>query len=195
MKRNRCLKACLLLLAIASLQGASPSIRAQSTDRQRRYKVGAVGELEMSVPADWQEVSKTLETPHAVTLAYHLPSRKDFYMKVTTAWEPQQERSSRDPGWLRQAVEKSGRALLDKSVQSELKLVEIRGPNVRGYYYQLPYRQKFPIGEFSYVTEGAVDLGKITAVFSTYSTTKDSAAIGDSLRVIASARFIQLNQY
>jgi hypothetical protein len=148
----------------------------------------------MSVPVYWQEVSKPIESVPAVTLAYHLSSRKDFYMKVTTAWEPQQERSSRDPDWLRRAVEKSGRRLLDSSTQSELRLVEIRGPNAKGYYFQLPYRQKFPIGEFSYVTEGVVDLGRITVVFSIYSTTLDSAAVSDSLRVIESARFIQSNQ-
>jgi hypothetical protein len=148
----------------------------------------------MSVPAYWQEAYKTIEVPPAVTLAYRLPSKKDFYMKVTTAWELQQERSSRDPGWLRLAVEKSGRALLGQAEQGDLKLVEINGPNAKGYYFQLPHRERFPIGEFSYITEGVVDLGKITVVFSTYSTVQDSAAVSDSLRVIEGARFIQRNQ-
>jgi hypothetical protein len=194
MKRNCYSTAYLLLLAIASLQVISPSVKAQSLDRSRWYKVGAVGELEMSVPVYWQEVYKNIDSVPAVTLAYHLPSKKEFYMKVTTAWEPQQERSSRDPDWLRRAVEKTGRALLNPSAQNDLRLVEIRGPKAKGYYFQLPHRERFPIGEFSYITEGVVDLGKITVVFSTYSTTQDSAAVSDSLRVIESARFVQGNQ-
>jgi hypothetical protein len=72
----------------------------------RSYKVSTVGRVEMSVPVKWQENVRLLEVPPAFTLAYRLPSTKDFYMKVTSAWEPQQERASRDPGWLRRGIER-----------------------------------------------------------------------------------------
>jgi hypothetical protein len=144
----------------------------------------------MTVPSSWQEASRTLEKPPAVTLAYHLPSSKDFYMKVTTAWEPQEERSSREAGWLRRVVGKSGRSLLSGS-KSDLTLIEIHGPNANGYYFQLPHKDELPIGKFTYVTEGAIDLGKITLVFTTFSTSKDLPAVAESLRVIESARFVQ----
>ena len=181
----------LLVFALSAMQSMSLS-RPQSHDSLRRYRVGGVGSLELTVPSDWQEVSKTLEQPAAVTLAYRLPSAKEFYMKVTTAWEPQTERSSRKVGWLRGVVEKSGHALLSGSV-TEFTLTEIHGPTANGYYFQIPHKDELPIGKFTYVTEGAVDLGKVTLVFTTFSTSKDLAAVADSLRVIESARFVQAN--
>jgi hypothetical protein len=149
----------------------------------------------MSVPVDWQENSRMLEVPPAVTLAYRLPSKKDFYMKITSAWEPQQERSSREPGWLRRAVEKAGQRLLGQSGERNLKLNEIHGPHAQGYYFQLAHKEKLPIGEFKYVLEGVIDLGKITVVFTVFSTVKDLPEISESLRVIESARFVQANSY
>src|SRR6267378_4513223 len=149
----------LLMVSLLASQIVSFS-KAQPASELRTYRVGRVGNLEMTVPSAWQEVSRTLEKPPAVTLAYHLPSSKDFYMKVTTAWEPQEERSHREAGWLRRAVDKSGRALLSGS-KSDLTLIEIHGPNANGYYFQLPHKDELPVGKFTYVTEGAIDLGKI----------------------------------
>ena len=68
-----------------------------------------------------------------------------------------------------------------------------KGLNANGYYFRLPHKDKLPIGEFTYVTEGIVDLGKITMVFTTFSKGKDLPAVADSLRVIESARFVQAN--
>jgi hypothetical protein len=101
----------LLLIPVMLI---SIAVRLQSAQEQsatigtRSYKISTIGSVEMSVPVHWQENVRLLEVPPAVTLAYRLPSTKDFYMKVTSAWEPQQERSSRDPRWLRRAVEKAG---------------------------------------------------------------------------------------
>lgn len=182
----------MLLVALLASQVVSFS-KVQSTNNLRSYRVGSVGSLEMTVPSRWLQVSKTIERPSAVTLAYNLPSTRDFYMKVTTAWEPQEERSSREAGWLRRAVETSGRRILSGSSKSDLTLIEIHGPNAKGYYFQLPDNNELPIGRFTYVTEGAIDLGKITLVFTTFSTSKDLPAVADSLRVIESARFVQSN--
>ena len=186
---KRYITSSLLLIALLASQAVSFS-KLQSTNALRTYHVGSVGNLEMTVPSSWQEASRTLDKPPAVTLAYHLPSSKDFYMKVTTAWEPQEERSSREAGWLRRVVEKSGRSLLSGS-KSDLTLIEIHGSNANGYYFQLPHKDELPIGKFTYVTEGAIDLGKITLVFTTFSTSKDLPAVAESLRVIESARFVQ----
>src|SRR5205814_10248012 len=64
-------------------------------------------------------------------LPIYLPSTKDFYMKVTTAWEPQEERSSRDAGWLRRAVETTGRKLLFQSSQTDISLFELDRKSTR----------------------------------------------------------------
>jgi len=152
----------------------------------RSYKVSTVGSVEISVPVHWLENVRPLEVPPAFTLAYRLPSTKDFYMKVSSAWEPQQERVSRDPGWLRRAVEKAGGALDKKN----LKLMEVKSPSAKGYYFQLEHKEKLPIGEFKFLLEGIVDLGTITVVFSAYSNTKEAPEFVEALKVIESARFV-----
>ena len=112
-------------------------------------------------------------------------------MKVTTAWEPQQQRSSRDPAWLRAAVERAGQKLLSRASESKLELIEINSANARGYYFRLTSKGNVPEGEFRYLTEGIVDLGKITLVFTTFSAKKDLPQLAESLRLVESARFVQ----
>src|SRR5687768_13740278 len=128
-----------LVFISKTLQSQVPS----STTGLRSYNISTLGRVEMDVPVHWQENVRLLIEPPAFTLAYRLPATNDFYMKVTSAWEPQRERASRDPGWLRRAVEKTGGAL-DKN---NLKLIEISGPSAKGYYFQLAHKEKFPIGE------------------------------------------------
>lgn len=180
----------LLVLALVGSQFVSLSVKAQSATSVRTYRVGRVGNLELTVPTVWQESSKTLEKPPAVTLAYSLISSKDFYMKVTTAWEQQEERSSRDPAWLRAAVQRAGQKLLSRASESKLELIEIKSANARGYYFQLTSKGNVPEGEFRYLTEGIVDLGKITLVFTTFSAKKDLPQIAESLQLVESARFV-----
>jgi hypothetical protein len=176
----------LLVSNAGTLQSAQDPL---GTVASRSYKVSTVGSVEMSVPVHWQENVRLLEVPPGFTLAYRLAFTKDFYMKVTSAWEPQQERSSRDPGWLRIAVEKAGVAL----DEDRLRLNEISSPSAKGYYFQLAHKEKFPIGEFKYLLEGTVDLGTITVVFSAYSNKKDAPEFIEALKVIQSARFVPAN--
>jgi hypothetical protein len=157
-------------------------------DRTRTYRMGPVGNLEMTVPSNLQEVSKTLEKPEGVTLAYRLASRTDFYMKVTAIWISPEGRKFKQAGWVRRAVEKSARGIVGYSKTPTL--TQIFSPGGSGYYFQSPGYDRLPIGEFHYITEGIVDFGAVTFVFTIYSNTKELPEIADSLRVVESARFV-----
>jgi hypothetical protein len=177
-----------LLLVACDLGALRSAQKPRANVATRSYKISTLGSIEMAVPTHWQENVRLLDVPPAFTLAYRLPSTKDFYMKVTSAWEPQQERASRDPGWLRRAVERAG-----KAIDKDLKLIEVNGAIAKGYYFQVPHKEKFPIGEFKFLLEGTVDLGTITVVFSAYSNQKDASEFGEALSVIESARFLPAN--
>lgn len=177
------------LLTILILVSCVPSLAISQSISTRTYRMGSVGNLEMIVPTNWQEVSKTLDKPQGVTLAYRLPSRTDFYMKVTAVWIGPEGRKSREKGWVKRAVEKTARGIVGPS-DTLPTLTQIFSPGGNGYYFQAPGYDRFPIGEFHYITEGILDFGEVTFVFSTYSNTKDLSEIEDSLRVIESARFV-----
>jgi hypothetical protein len=181
---NRLLIGFLLVTHAVSLPAIS-----QSTTAPRAYRMGTVGNLEMTVPSNWQEVSKTLEEPQGVTLAYRLASRTDFYMKVTAVWISPEGRKSKQAGWVRRAVEESARGIAGYS-KTLPTLTQIFSPGGSGYYFQSPGYDRLPIGEFHYITEGIVDYGAVTFVFTTYSNTKELSEIADSLRVVESARFV-----
>ncbi len=151
--------------------------------------MGTVGNLEMTVPSNWQDKSKTLDQPQGVTLAYRLPSRTDFYMKVTAVWIPPEKRSSVEPDWIRHAAERSARDIagLSKTVPT---LTQISATGGKGYYFQTPGYDRLPIGEFHYIIGGVLDLGGVTFVFTTYSNSKDLPELADALRVVESARFV-----
>lgn len=162
---------------------------AQSATASRSYRMGTVGSLEMSVPSSWQHNFKTLDKPQGVTLAYRLPSRTDFYMKVTAIWIPPEKRSPVEPDWLRHAVERSARDIAGSSKPlPALKQVSATGGN--GYYFQTPGYDRFAIGEFHYIIGGVLDLGGVTFVFTTYTNSKDLPEITDSLGIVESARFV-----
>ena len=151
--------------------------------------MGTVGHLEMTVPSNWQDNFKTLDKPQGVTLAYRLPLRTDFYMKVTAVWIPPEERSSVEPGGVRGAVERSARSIAGPS-KSVPALIAVSATGGNGYYFQTPGYDSLPIGEFHYIVAGVLDLGGVTFIFTTYSNTKDLPELGDALRVIESAHFV-----
>ena len=68
-----------LLIGLFFISQAVPFAVSQSATASRSYRMGTVGNLEMTVPTSWQDNSKTLDQPQGVTLAYRLPSRTDFY--------------------------------------------------------------------------------------------------------------------
>ena len=178
----------LLMICLLVSHSVSSAAIPQLTTESKTYRMGTVGHLEMTVPSDWQEVSKTLDKPQGITLAYRLPSRTDFYMKVTAVWIPPEGRKSRGPDWVRRAVEKSARGIVGPS-KTLPTLRPTSSPGGSGYYFQSAGYDRFPIGEFTYITAGVLDLGEVTFVFSTYSNTKDLPEIMDSLRVVESAHF------
>ena len=161
----------------------------QTSSASRSYRMGTVGHLEMTVPSNWQENSKTLDKPQGVTLVYRLPSRTDFYMKVTAVWIPPEGRATLGAARVERAVEKTARGLVGPSKPLPT-LRQILSPGGSGYYFQSPGYDRFPIGEFTYITEGILDFDEITFVFSTYSNTKDLAELADALRVVESAHFV-----
>ena len=186
------MKSCVtarLLIGLFFVSQTIPVAVSQSATASRSYRMGTVGNLEMTVPASWQDNSKTLDKPQGVTLAYRLPSRTDFYMKVTAVWLPPESRGSREAGWVKRAVEKTARGLVGSSKPLPT-LSQITSSGGSGYYFQSPGYDRFPIGEFTYITEGILDFGEVTFVFSTYSNTKDFPELADALRVVESARFV-----
>lgn len=110
-------------------------------------------------------------------------------MKVTAVWLPPEARASREAGWVKRAVEENARALVGD--QNPLPTVtQISSPGGSGYYYQSPGYNRLPIGEFTYITDGVLDMEEITFIFTTYSNTKDLPELADALRVVESTRFV-----
>ncbi len=101
----------------------------------------------------------------------------------------QQERASRDPIWLREAIERTAPTLGNEKPT----LHEIKSAGAKGYYFQVQHEEKFPIGEFSFLVACIVDLGGITVVFNAYANQQDAAEIGEALKVVESARFVAAN--
>ena len=89
-------------------------------------------------------------------------------MKVTAVWIGPEGRASREPGWVRRTLEKSARGIVGFSKPLPT-LTQIFSPGASGYYFQSPGYERFPIGEFHFITGGILDFGETTFVFTTYS--------------------------
>lgn len=141
-----------LLTALAFISCAVSLTSAQSATASRSYRMGTVGSLEMSVPSTWQDNFKTLDKPQGVTLAYRLPSRTDFYMKVTAVWIPAEKRSPVEPDWLRHAVERSARDIAGSGTAGFL----LRNKWPSNPRLNRNYRLRGAIGRETFVVENSL---------------------------------------
>lgn len=150
----------------------------------RSYQFHDYGAIEVTVLKSWKDsVRQTAGGPP--TISFSPSTGREFQVLITMIKQAKEETS--DLKRVRAFVERSGRELLNSSVEKKLIVEELRGPEAVGYFYFLT--DKAPKSEErKYMTQGAVVLSDIMLTFTVLSNEKDGAEHLAALNMLKLAR-------
>jgi len=140
----------------------------------RSYDLGAHGTLQLRLPAGWSQELRPHPGDFPPTIVLSGFESSGFLIKITPLWGQAGVADFGSPAYVHDLVAKAARAVASQSVEGQLGLVRLGGPQL-GYYFTATDRAPDP-GDFKYLTEGAVRVGGLVCTF-TILTTDDKGPI------------------
>ena len=152
----------------------------------RAYEIPGHGILELTVPTGWkEEVRRPVGRPPTITL---VPVTGDSSkLLITPGWQTTSEQGFNTPPKIRELLERQGQGLIGSAIEERLVLEELRGPYSVGYFYSLTDKAPKP-GEYAYMTQGAVGVGRLLVVFTFLFREKHLPERQAGLEIIRTAR-------
>lgn len=173
-----------VILVVAGLPSLAGSGTATSV---RTFALPGHGKLELTVPNSWIDSihSAGPELPPSIRFS---PSKgQEFELLITPLWGRNSEARFDNPPMIRAIVEAAGRSVLERSVEKQLSLAEIRGKRAHGYAFSLTDGAAAP-GEYEYLTQGAAGMGELLITFTILTHRQDARQIRQALDMIRSSR-------
>ncbi len=139
------------------------------------------GTLVMVVPDGWRQNSKPAKTP---TMAFRPPADEAFLVLVSNFLP---RTGPKTPAALRKLMDAMVAEARPKAVEANLSVQELRGAVVQGLYFSATDKAPKP-GEYRYITQGAMLVKGMPAVFTILTNDDSKAAVELALRMFSSAR-------
>lgn len=150
-----------LLVAACLAAGGVCEIRAQSVTKFYPLRQG---QMKLQLPVDWAEETKSPKPGAPLTLAFRPLQGARFLIRIMVSWNENPGSSFNSDGRLQEIAMAAGNQFLPRSVERQLKLQEIQGESVRGYYFLLT--DKAPrAGDYEVMAQGAASLGDALILF------------------------------
>jgi hypothetical protein len=174
-------KANLILTMVISLMflGTSSSLAA-GLKEIRKYAIPDHGVLELNMPISWQSNIYKPRENLPLTIIFAPTEGNDFQGLITVLWDTVGESDFNNPEKVRTLVEKDGKKVLPRAVESTIVLKEIRGPQNTGYFYSLTDKAPKP-GEFRYITRGEMIVRNLILNVTILHRVKESEAVREAL--------------
>ena len=110
-----------------------------------------------------------------------------YQLNLSVLWDNGFGRDILSSKYIYSLVEETGKQALLYSDQSELILEKIIGKNGTGYWFNLSDSTAGP-GEYKFLTQGALAVGKLLLIFSLFSNDNESILQQALLKIIMSAQ-------
>jgi hypothetical protein len=150
-----------LLVAVYLTAGGIREIRAQSVEKSYPLRQG---QMKLQLPADWAEETKSPKPGAPLTLAFRPLQGARFLIRIVASWDENAGGSFNSDGRLQEITMAAGNQFLPRAVEKQLKLQEIKGESVRGYYFLLT--DKAPrAGDYEVMAQGAASLDGALILF------------------------------
>ena len=154
------------------------------------FTIPGHGVLTLDVPRVWNYnfTIKDSNEPPIITF-YNLDKDKEeiYQLNLSVLWEDGFKRNISSPEYIQSLVEKTGRQALINSDQTKLSLKKITGQNGVGYLFNLS-DSGAKTGEYQFLTQGALAVGKLLLIFSLFSNDNESILQEALLKIIMSAQ-------
>ena len=154
------------------------------------FTIPGHGVLTLDVPRVWNynfTIKGSNEFP--IITFYNLDKDKEeiYQLNLSVLWEDGFKRNISSPEYIQSLVEKTGKQALINSDQTNLSLKKITGQDGVGYLFNLS-DSGADIGEYQFLTQGALAVGKLLLIFSLFSNDNESILQEALLKIIMSAQ-------
>ena len=154
------------------------------------FSIPGHGVLTLDVPRIWNynfTIKGDNESP--VITFYNLDKDKEeiYQLNLSVLWEDGFKRNISSPEYIQSLVERTGKQALINSDQTELSLKKITGQDGVGYLFNLS-DSGAKTGEYQFLTQGALAVGKLLLIFSLFSNDNESILQEALLKIIMSAQ-------
>jgi len=161
-----------------------PSLAAEKTEL-RSYplndSVNDYGTLKMKAPVSWdQKIERGQKNPYP-TIVFKTGTAGSFLVMVTPIWNAPKDRSAR------QIVSSNAKSIERQSVEKTLSIKKLKGTSGTGYYYFATDPAPKP-GEWKYMTQGIIDVGKLRVSFTIMTNEGQDYVHKEALRMLGSAK-------
>ena len=154
------------------------------------FTIPGHGVLTLDVPRVWNYnfTITGINQPPIITF-YNLDKDKEeiYQLNLSVLWEDGFKRNISSPEYIQSLVEKTGKQALINSDQTNLSLKKITGQDGVGYLFNLS-DSGANTGEYQFLTQGALAVGKLLLIFSLFSNDNESILQEALLKIIMSAQ-------
>jgi hypothetical protein len=102
-------------------------------------------------------------------------------------WSKKGEPGFNSPDRVRALLEKDGKRILPKTVETKIVLQELKGVHNIGYYFSVTDKAPDP-GEYRYMTQGKIGVGNLLLSFTILTRVKESESAKDALTMLREAK-------
>ena len=154
---------------------------------ERRYSLGSHGYFVLEAPQQWSDrVGKLyLNSPPEITFSSNRDS--SFVLKVSPSWVSSADPNVTAPEYVRAVVENRAHTAQNQSAAPTLPLIELQGPEARGYLYRFLDKDRRPHA-LNCWTLGIIIVGNLLVSVELHARSYDSAAQAAALELLRSAR-------
>jgi hypothetical protein len=154
------------------------------------FSIPGHGVLTLDVPRIWNynfTIKGDNESP--IITFYNLDKDKEeiYQLNLSVLWEDGFKRNISSPEYIQSLVKKTGKQALINSDQTKLNLKKITGQDGVGYLFNLSDNDA-DTGEYQFLTQGALAVGKLLLIFSLFSNDNESILQEALLKIIMSAQ-------
>lgn len=162
-------------------------LSAEEPRTEREYPIPGHGLFKLNVPSSWLDNLHQPPNDLPPTITFTPSSGTSFKILITVLWSPLDKADYNNMQNIKVLMQQRGEELLSTAVESELTLQEMHGKHVAGYFFSLT--DKAPkAGEYKYVTQGALGLGKLLLSFTILTNKKDSEVVNEALAMLHNAK-------
>ena len=153
----------------------------------RIYDLTSHGQLHLPIPKGWNEELRKHPGDFPPTIFISGFEGSPFVVFVTPRWsDVNDSHEFGTPKSIHEIVAKAAAAAAPESVEGKLSIVTMGGGQGPGYYFDATDKAPKP-GDFTYMTQGAIGVGKLVCTFTILTNDKKSPVKNKALTMVTRA--------
>jgi hypothetical protein len=155
----------------------------------RSYPLLDHGTLQLTVPLSWQDNLQDPSQGSPATIAFKSKTGASFDILLTPVLAVAPHIPPLTADDLRRKVEGAAEHARSQSIEKVIKVKELKGSSGLGYYFSATDRAPKP-GEYTYMTQGARQVGSLLLTFTILTNDGQTQTVVDALTMLRSAAHV-----